>query len=433
MPVTATIAHDAFIYGYPTVDLYSILYKYAGRSRLHPSTRRRSTRSTTPATSPRPQDTAIVAPNCDTPYSYAWLDLRAEPLVLSIPPFESNRYVSLMLVDLYTYIVGYVTPRTNGSTGGDFLVAGPDWAGSTPPGIKRVLQAPTQFALAFYRTQLFGPEDTAAVWKIQDQFRVQTLAQYTGAPAPAAAATPEWCPPLDVRKDPTSLRFFAVLNWMLQYMPPLEDERELRATFSAIGVEAAPDFAEPEPEQRTALLQGMQAGQGAMVDHLRTVKSSGELFGSREFLGHNYLSRAVGAMVGILGNSAEEFLGIGYPGDANGQPFDGSHCYTNQVLTRCHAAGEGVLVDHRLRRGRCCYMQTRSSAMSSTPPWSSSLCATPTAASRCTCSTTRLARTRRQTGCPYLPESSTSHSVPISRSRRSLTSPTMRHRSSWSA
>ena len=199
--------------------------------------------------------------------------------------------------------------------------------GSAPPGIKRVLQAPTQFALALYRTQLFGPEDSAALWKIQDQFRVQTLAQYTGAPAPAAAATPEWCPPLDVRKDPTSLRFFAVLNWMLQYMPPLDDERELRATFSAIGVEAAPDFAEPEPEQRTALLQGMQAGQGAMVDHLRTVKSSGELFGSREFLGHNYLSRAVGAMVGILGNSAAEYLGIGYPGDANGQPFDGSHCY----------------------------------------------------------------------------------------------------------
>ena len=248
-------------------------------------------------------------------------------MVLSIPPFESHRYVSLMLVDLYTYIVGYVTPRTNGNTGGDFLVAGPDWQGGTPPGIKQVLAAPTQFALAFYRTQLFGPEDKAAVWKIQDQFRVQTLSQYIGMPAPAAAATPDWCAPLDVRKDPTSLRFFAVLNWMLQYMPPLEDERDLRATFSAIGVEAAPDFAEPDAEKRTALVQGMQAGQGAMVEYLHTVKSSGELFGSREFLGRNYLSRAVGAMVGILGNSAEEFLGIGYPGDADGQPFDGSHCY----------------------------------------------------------------------------------------------------------
>ena len=64
-----------------------------------------------------------------------------------------------------------------------------------------------------------------------------------------------------------------------------------------------------------------------MAAHLRTVKSSGELFGSREFLGHNYLSRAVGAMVGILGNSAEEYLGIGYQDDADGRPFDGSRRY----------------------------------------------------------------------------------------------------------
>lgn len=322
----AAIAHDAFIYGYPTVDLYSILYKYAAdpsspeyKAPLNTiyNTRRVAT----------PEDTAIVAPNCDTPYSYAWLDLRAEPLVLSIPPFEPNRYVSLMLVDLYTYIVGYVTPRTNGNLGGNFLVAGPGWQVSMLPGIKRVLQAPTQFVLALYRTQLFGSRDMPAVRQIQDQFRVQPLSQYVGTPAPTPAPEPKWCAPIDVRKEPKSLRFFAVLNWMLQYMPPLDDERALRETFTAIGVEPAPDFAEPDGAARAALVEGMQAGQQEMAAHLRTVKSSGELFGSREFLGHNYLSRAVGAMVGILGNSAEEFLGIGYQADASGQPFDGSHRY----------------------------------------------------------------------------------------------------------
>jgi hypothetical protein len=327
MPTAATIAHDAFIYGYPTVDLYNILYKYAGdpsspeyKAPLNTifNTRHVAT----------PQDTTIVAPNCDTPYSYAWLDLRAEPIVLSIPSFEPNRYVSLMLVDLYTYIVGYVTPRTNGSGGGDFLVAGPDWQGSTPQGIKRVLRAPTQFALALYRTQLFGPHDLPAVWKIQDGFRVQLLSQYAGTPAPAPAPAPKWCVPVDVRKEPTSLRFFAVLNWMFQYMPPLEDEQTLRATFSAIGIKPAQDFAEPDVETHTALVEGMQAALQEMTAHLSTVKSSGELFGSRVFLGHNYLSRAVGAMVGILGNSAKEFLGIGYQGDAEGRPFDGSHRYT---------------------------------------------------------------------------------------------------------
>ena len=73
--------------------------------------------------------------------------------------------------------------------------------------------------------------------------------------------------------------------------------------------------------------QGMQAGLQTMQAALGKVRSSGELFGSREYLGSNYVSRAVGAMVGILGNSAEEYLGIGYPADADGRPFDGSHAY----------------------------------------------------------------------------------------------------------
>ena len=84
MQTVSAIAQDAFTYGYPLVDLYNILYKYAGdpaspeyKAPLNHiyNTRRVAT----------PEDKAIVAPNCDTPYSYAWLDLRAEPVVISIP------------------------------------------------------------------------------------------------------------------------------------------------------------------------------------------------------------------------------------------------------------------------------------------------------------------------------------------------------------
>lgn len=326
MPSVVDTAKDAFIYGYPMVDLYNILYKYAGDpaspeykaplNHLY-NTRRVAT----------PEDRAIVAPNCDTPYSYAWLDLRAEPVVISMPPFEPNRYVSLMVSDLYTYIVGYVTPRTNGSEGGDFLIAGPGWAGEPPPGIERVFSAPTQLALAFFRTQLFGADDLHTVWQIQDSFKVQPLSSFLGAAAPPPATTPVWIEPIDVRKEPASPRFFTVLNWMLQYMPELADEQALRSRLATIGIEPGLAFAEPEDALRSELVQGMEAGQQAMVAYLGKVKSSGELFGSRAFLGHNYINRAVGAMVGILGNSAEEYLGIGYHGDAGGQPFDGSHSY----------------------------------------------------------------------------------------------------------
>ena len=96
-----------------------------------------------------PADKAIVAPNVDTPYSYAWLDLRAEPIVLSLPEFEKQRYVSLQLIDSYTYIIGYVTPRTNGHAGGDFMIVGPAWQGVAPAGIKKVFRSPTELAPRF--------------------------------------------------------------------------------------------------------------------------------------------------------------------------------------------------------------------------------------------------------------------------------------------
>ena len=323
----AALAREAFIYGYATVDLYNILYQYVAdetapeyKAPLNAISNSRQLAS--------PEDKAIVAMNCDTLYSYAWLDLRIEPVVLSLPRFETNRYLSLMLADLYAYINGYVTPRTNGNAGGDFLVAGPDWNGPIPEGIKRVFHMPTQLALAFYRTQLFGTADLGAAHALQDQFLVQPLSRYLRSPAPQAAAPLRWCKPLEVRKEPGLLHFFTVLNWMLQYMPVLEGEMDLRRKLAAIGVEPAPTFHEPATAaERAALVQGMQVGQRDMMAFLGTVKSSAELFGSRETLGHKYINRATGAMVGILGNSAEEYLGIGYMGDAAGQPFDGAHCY----------------------------------------------------------------------------------------------------------
>jgi hypothetical protein len=323
---TIETAKEAFIYGYPMVDMYNILYKYAVDTASPEYKAPLNTICNTRHVM-APEDTAIVAPNQDTPYSYAWLDLRAEPIVVSVPRFEANRYVSLMLNDLYTYIIGYVTPRTNGCEGGDFLVAGPDWTGAVPPGIRQVFHAPTQIALAFFRTQLFASDDIARVWAIQDQFRAQPLSRYLHTPAPHPAPEFNWVAPLDVRKEPTSPQFFVVLNWMLQSMPVLPEDRALRERLATIGVKPAPGFEVRDEATRAVLAQGMQAGLQTMQAALGKVRSSGELFGSRAFLGSNYVSRAVGAMVGILGNSAEEYLGIGYAADANGQPFDGSHSY----------------------------------------------------------------------------------------------------------
>ena len=133
------------------------------------------------------KDTAIVTPNSDTPYSFVWMDLRAEPIVLSVPAVERSRYYAVQLEDGNTFNFGYIGSRATGNEAGHYMVAGPDWKGDTPAGIKKVFRSTTQFALTGYRTQLFNPADMPNVIKVQDGYKVQPLSAFLKQPAPPAA------------------------------------------------------------------------------------------------------------------------------------------------------------------------------------------------------------------------------------------------------
>lgn len=315
---------DVAVYGYASVDLYRILHNFA----LDPT----SAEFKAPLGDfhhsralADPNDRTIVAMNVDTPYSYAWLDLRAEPTVLTVPATAPDRYVSTMLVDLYTYIVGYISPRTHGHIGGRFLLAGPSWSGVTPHDVDGVFRCPTDLMLVFVRTQLFDASDMPAVAEVQDGFALHPLSALTGTtpPDPAPALAP--VAPVDVRAglDP---RFFDVLCWMLELMPELPEDADLRARVAGIGV--VPGATPSGHVDQTLLTAGLGAGLGRMGERARTITSSGEIFGSREFFAGDHLSRACGAMLGILGNSADEYLSVGYRADADGAAFDGTHDYT---------------------------------------------------------------------------------------------------------
>lgn len=320
------IAKEAFIYGYPIVDNHNIIHQYVleKHSTEYKAPFNQVGHNRSVAT---PDDKAVVSMNVDTPYSFAWLDLRAEPQVLTIPPFEKDRYVSVELIDLYTYIVGYISPRTNGNGGGNFLVVGPDWQGAVPAGIKYVFHSPTQFLLALYRTQLFNSEDIKNVHDLQDRYLVRSFSNYLGTPLPPPAPAFVEVSPIDIRKESESLQFFTILNAMLAYMPMLKEEAGLRSRLVKIGIVPGAPFEAPNEETRNALIDGMRQGLRAMYARAQTVKSSAEIFGSREYLKADYLSRAVGALLGIYGNAAEEYLGVGYQADSEGKPFDGDHKY----------------------------------------------------------------------------------------------------------
>jgi hypothetical protein len=133
---TRAIAEEGFIYGLPIVMNYAVMYEYAvdrdsGQFKAPFNEIRNEPRVYTY------KDTAIITPNSDTPYSFVWMDLRAEPIVLSVPAVEKARYYAVMLCDGNTYNYGYIGSRATGNEASDYLVVGPNWKGETPPGIKK--------------------------------------------------------------------------------------------------------------------------------------------------------------------------------------------------------------------------------------------------------------------------------------------------------
>src|SRR5690606_13680395 len=92
-------AKDAYIWGFPMVEGYKTMYQQAidqGGANFHAGFNQIGS----VADVATPKDTAIITPNSDTPYSFLWLDLRAEPVVISVPAIEAKRYFSVQLVDL---------------------------------------------------------------------------------------------------------------------------------------------------------------------------------------------------------------------------------------------------------------------------------------------------------------------------------------------
>src|SRR5438552_16862649 len=125
------IAKEAYIYGFPLVDNYRIQYSYFV-DRQTPEFKVPWNQLVNTPRVYTPADTAIQTPNSDTPYSWLGMDLRAEPLVLTVPPIEKERYFSVQLIDAYTFNFDYIGSRATGNEGGSYMVAGPNWKGETP-------------------------------------------------------------------------------------------------------------------------------------------------------------------------------------------------------------------------------------------------------------------------------------------------------------
>ena len=190
---TKAIAEEGFIYGLPIVMNYAVMHEFAvdrnsGQFKAPFNTINSESRVFTY------KDTAVVTPNSDTPYSMLWLDLRAEPMVISVPAVAKQRYYSVQLIDGNAYNYGYIGSRATGIEAGSYLVVGPDWKGDTPTGIRRSFspRRPSRSPSSARSSSI--PTDMPNVEKVQAGYKVEPLSAFLKQPAPPAAPAIDFLP-----------------------------------------------------------------------------------------------------------------------------------------------------------------------------------------------------------------------------------------------
>jgi hypothetical protein len=317
---TSEVAEQAYVYAYPSLMIYRALF---GLFVAPPSPAFRAPLNelSNEANTLDASFKEVVTPNADTPYTLFGLDLRAEPMVLSVPAVE-NRYYSFQLVDLFQHNFGYVGSRTTGSQAGDYLIAHDEWDGEVPPGIGAVLRSETHLVVGIGRTQLRGEGDLEALRAVQAGYRITPLSAYLGAPPPAPAPQPDW-PAWDEQRA-TGPEFVEYAPFLLSFCDPADPAdlaiRDELAALSnadgaavAAGVAAAKDKIAGRAERIAEEVDGWQLT---------------DAFGDRDFYAGDHLFRAASAQAGLFGNDkAEAFYPIARL-DSNGARFDGSgHVY----------------------------------------------------------------------------------------------------------
>jgi hypothetical protein len=336
-PTAATaIAKEAYIYAYPMMESYRTLYVQAV-DRTAPGYKAPFNELTHERQLLGPEFEDIVRPNNDTLYSLAWLDLRAQPLVISVPAIE-DRYYSVQLVDMFTHNFAYIGTRTTGTAAGSYVVAGPEWEGTKPDGTNEVFRSETNFVYCIIRTEVRGAPDLPAVASLQDRYRLTPMNVFLGrttAPAAAGITFPAYVP-----ERVKSRGFIDLFNFLLTQASMVPEERGLMEGFALIGVQPGALSASLTLSRELAQAVDAGVGQGIVaiskaaqdpgsLEDVR-VRSAGGwwgidgLFGDGESMRGKYLARAAGAMLGLYGNDFEEAY---YPmanQDASGEPLDGS-------------------------------------------------------------------------------------------------------------
>jgi hypothetical protein len=314
------LAGEAWIFGYPLV-LTDMARRVAAAQGQPPNTFQHV------RTFPHHTFTDLVMPNADTLYSSAWLDLRAEPVVLSLPA-TGSRYVLMPLVSASTEVFAALGSRTTGVDGGEFAICGPGWTGELPDGVARI-DAPTATVSILARTSTGGTRDYLAVHALQDSYLLIPLSEYVldapspGAvdPLPAAAATTA---PVDQVARLDGPAFFDRLAELLVDNPPAPADEPMLQRLAELGVRPGEPLV-----GGAAIAAGPSVGQAILRQtriELDVVNGWSIVRGLGRY-GTDYALRAAVALQGLGGNLDLDAVHPRASLDADGQPLGGGHQY----------------------------------------------------------------------------------------------------------
>ena len=238
------LATDAYIYGYPLVTMEM--------------TRRVMTNVATPSAAKAPMGQLIkmreypnasfrdvTAPNADTLYTTAWVDLSAEPWIFSIPDLK-GRYALFPLLDGWTEVFQVPGKRTTGTGAQTYALTGPGWTGTLPPGVTQY-RAPTNMVWLLGRIYCTGtPEDYKAVHEIQDAIQLAPLSAWGKPYTPPPGKVD---PSIDVKtavRDQVNrmdaAEYFTLLAQLMKTNPPSPADAAALARFARIGLVPGKDF-----------------------------------------------------------------------------------------------------------------------------------------------------------------------------------------------
>lgn len=333
------IARDAYIYAYPLV-----LMELTRRQMTNYATQPGNIPGVGPLNRfihvrefPDPAMKIVIRPNADTLYSSAWLDLDAEPIVLSVPAVD--RYFLLPILSMWTDVFAVPGTRTTGPNCARlFLICGPNWKGTVPQGMEAI-KSPTRYVWIIGRTQANGKSDYDNVHRIQDQYNLTPLGAWgnknyvppEGKVDPKVDMTTP--PPAQVDKMDAAT-FVELFTRTLKDNPPRSDDYPMIHRLERIGMFPDEDFqlkAAP-PAMRAAIERGFQDGAKTIALEGRRALGGG---GSSEWsyriaggdYGVDYLFRAIIARFGLGANLPQDAVYPAAMRDSEGRVFDGNERY----------------------------------------------------------------------------------------------------------